>query len=112
MRHPYSDRTKEEIIALVEVYLPIDGTDWGPICRDVIAWFEERAKDDSLGAHEWSAWRACDPVHIAVWAVQTKGREYWYGVQKGWCELLFTLHKRRMEQFLSKKKLERLGGAG
>jgi len=111
MKHPNSERSKDEFIALAEIYLPPDGTDWMPICKGVISWLEDRANENLFGCGEWFAWRYCDPVHIATDAVCKKGREYYAGTQKGWCDLLFTLHRRRMEHYNAMKKAERPGGA-
>lgn len=112
MKHPYSDRAKDEIISMAEVYLPPDGTDWVSICKKAITWLEDRAKEDCGDGGEWFLWRSCDPVHIASKAVEYTGREYWAGTQKGWCDLLFTLNRRRCEQYIAKKKIKSLGGAG
>lgn len=127
MKHPYSDWTIETLVDAATVYLPVDGTDWQPICKGAIEWLHDRASEDQTGAGAWFAWRACDPVHIAALAVERhsvgnfrgfatvsepQSAEFMNGSQAGWCDLLFTLHKRRMEQYIAKKKLQELGGAG
>lgn len=112
MNHPYSERTKDEIISMAKVYLPQDGTDWESICYEVISWLTDRAKENAHGNGDWFLWMSCDPVHIASRAVENKGHEYFAGTQAGWCNLLFVLNRRRYEQYIAKKKIKSLGGAG
>ena len=128
MKHPFSDWTEEAIIEAATVYLPADGTNWPVVCKDAIDWLNDRAKDNQPDDGDWFKWRACDPVHIASCAadrhsvgyfrgysiglIDQQSADFKNGFQAGWCALLFALHKRRMEQYIAKKKLEELGGAG
>jgi hypothetical protein len=119
MEHPYAEIPKSEVVEMAIAFLPLDGTDWKTKCADAINWLNDRATEEGVDDGDWFMWRASDPVHVASLAfdgmgfsytvglrdiTETPSPAYEAGVRAGWGKLLAELHRRRMNQYLAKKK--------
>lgn len=119
-KHPYGGKSAAEIIELACAYLPPDVADWNAVCRESVSRLNDRAKelcaDGRTDDSWWMAWRACDPVHLAADAMESAVwetiRDHRDGYIAGWFALLQVIHLKRFEQYLAKKNLFLVGGAG
>ncbi len=121
MKHPNSGKPAAAIIDLACAYLPPCGINWTTTCAESINWLNDRAKeldeDDRQQEAWWFYWRACDPVHVALLAME-RSRVAPMAIPTpdtflaGWQGLLAEIHGRRMAQYIARKRLFTIGGAG
>ena len=107
MKSPYADIPKDLLFDAAKMFLPDDGTDWDPIIEKQLSWLNERAIEDEHQNGEWFAWRASDPLELALLAGSHMGFEYWAVVHDKWFRRVVDLTKTHRQRFYDLKRLRR-----
>lgn len=91
-KHPNADLPKEQLFLATKMFLPNDGHDWDQIIQGRIEWLTWKAQQDSYGDGDAYAWRACDPVSLAILCIEIQTDYKYHAVTcRKWLERLYSL---------------------